>query len=34
MSRDFNRQIAAFQIRVAVLNGIATLGVPVTQVVG
>ena len=31
MSRDFDRQVAEFQIRVAVLNGFTALGIPVTQ---
>ncbi len=30
-ARDFGRQIVVFQIRVAVLNGFTTLGIPVTQ---
>jgi hypothetical protein len=34
MARAFDRQIAEFQIRVAVLNGITTLGVPATQITG
>ena len=33
MARDFDRQVAEFQIRVAVLNGFTTLGIPVTKVV-
>jgi hypothetical protein len=32
MARDFDRQIAEFQIRVAVLNGYTALGIPVTKV--
>jgi len=32
--RDFDRQVAEFQVRVAVLNGFTTLGIPVTEVVG
>ena len=32
MARDFDRQVAEFQIRVAVLNGFTTLGIPVTKV--
>jgi hypothetical protein len=31
---DFDRQVAEFQVRVAVLNGIAALGILVTEVVG
>jgi hypothetical protein len=31
---DFDRQVAEFQVRVAVLNGFTTLGRPVTEVVG
>ena len=34
MARDFDRQVAEFQVRVAVLNGYTTLGIPVTKVVG
>jgi hypothetical protein len=34
LARDFDRQLAVFQIRVAVLNGFTTLGIPVTKVVG
>jgi hypothetical protein len=33
-ARDFERQVAEFQVRVAVLNGFTTLGVPVTETVG
>ena len=33
-ARDFDPQVAEFQIRVAVLNGVSALGIPVTQVVG
>ncbi|MCL7466570.1 IS5/IS1182 family transposase, partial [Phaeovulum sp. NW3] len=33
-ARDFERQVAEFQIRVAVLNGFTALGVPVTEAVG
>jgi hypothetical protein len=32
-SRDFDRQIAEFQARVAVLNGYTALGTPVTEAV-
>ena len=34
MARDFDRQVAEFQIRVAVLNGFTALSIPVTKVVG
>ncbi len=34
MARDFDRQVAEFQIRVAVLNGYTALGIPVTKVAG
>ena len=34
MARDFDRQVAEFQIRVAVLNGFTALGIPVAKVVG
>jgi hypothetical protein len=33
-ARDFDRQVAEFQIRVAVLNGFTALGIPLTEVVG
>ena len=33
-ARDFDRQGAAFQVRVAVLNGFSALGIPVTEIVG
>jgi hypothetical protein len=33
-ARDFNRQVAEFQVRVAVLNGFTALGIPVTEAVG
>ena len=33
-ARDFDRQVAEFQVRVAVLNGFAALGTPVTAVGG
>jgi len=29
-----HRQVAEFQVRVAVLNGFTALGIPVTEVVG
>ena len=34
MARDFDRQVAEFQVRVAVLNGFTALGIPETQAVG
>jgi len=34
MARDFGRQVAEFQIRIAVLNRYTALGVPVTEPVG
>ena len=34
MARDFDRQVAEFQVRVAILNGFTALGIPVTKVVG
>ena len=34
MARDFDRQVARFQVRVAVLNGDTALGIPVTKVMG
>jgi hypothetical protein len=34
MARNFDRQVAEFQVRVAVLNGFTALGIPVTEVVG
>ena len=33
-ARDFERQVAEFQIRVAVPNGFTALGIPVTEAVG
>jgi hypothetical protein len=32
MARDFDRQVAEFRVRVAVLNGFTTRGIPVTEV--
>ena len=32
-ARDFGRQVAEFQVRVAVLNGFTALGIPVTRAV-
>ena len=34
MARDFERQLAEVQIRVAVMNGYTALGIPVTEAVG
>jgi hypothetical protein len=34
MARDFDSQVAEFQVRVAVLNGCNALGIPVTKVAG
>jgi hypothetical protein len=34
MARDFDRQVAEFQVRIAVLNGFTALGIPVTKVAG
>jgi hypothetical protein len=34
MARDFDRQVAEIQIRIAVLNRYAALGMPVTEAVG
>ncbi|MES2333820.1 MAG: IS5 family transposase, partial [Pseudomonadota bacterium] len=34
MARDFDRQVAEFQVRVAVLNGYTALGIPVTKIAG
>ena len=33
-ARDFERQVAAFQIGVAVMNGFTALGIPVTETLG
>jgi hypothetical protein len=33
MARDFDRQIAEVQIRIAVMNGYTALGIPVTETV-
>ena len=33
-ARDFDRQVAEFQVSVAVLNGFTALGIPVTETVG
>ena len=34
MVRDFERQVAELQVRIAVLNGCTALGIPVTVVIG
>ncbi len=34
MARDFDRQVAELQVRIAVLNGYTALDVPVTVAVG
>lgn len=34
MARDFDRQVAEIQIRIAVLNRYTALGIPVTEAVG
>jgi hypothetical protein len=34
MARDFDRQVAELQIRIAVLNRCTALGIPVTEPVG
>ena len=34
MARDFDRQIAELQVRIAVLNGYIAFGIPVTEAVG
>ena len=33
-ARDFDRQVAEFQICVVVMNGFTALGIPVTETVG
>lgn len=33
MARDFDRQVAEVQIRIAVMNGYTALGIPVTKTV-
>lgn len=33
-ARDFDRQVAEFQVRLAVLNGFTSLGTPITEVAG
>lgn len=34
MARDFDRQVAEVQVRIAILNGYTALGIPVTTAVG
>jgi DNA repair photolyase len=34
MARDFERQVAEIQVRIAVLNRYTALGIPVTKAVG
>ena len=34
LERDFKRQVAEFKVRVAVLNAVTALGIPVTNAVG
>jgi hypothetical protein len=34
MARDFDRQVAEVQIRIAVMNGYTALGIPVTETMG
>jgi hypothetical protein len=34
MARDFDRQVAEVQVRIAILNGYTALGIPVTKAVG
>ncbi len=34
MARDFERQVAELQVRIAILNGYNALGIPVTKIVG
>jgi transposase len=34
MARDFDRQVAELEVRVAILNGYTALGIPVTKAVG
>jgi len=33
-ARDFDRQVAEFQVRIAVMNGYTALGTPITEVAG
>jgi hypothetical protein len=34
MARDFDREVAELQVRIAVMNGYSALGIPVTKAVG
>ena len=34
MARNFERQVAEVQVRIAVMNGYTALGIPVTEAVG
>ena len=34
MARDFERQVAEIQVRIAVLNHYTALGIPITEPVG
>ena len=34
MTRDFDRQVAELQVRIAVLNGHTAFGIPVTVAIG
>ncbi len=34
MAREFDRQVAELQVRIAFLNGCTALGIPVTEPVG
>jgi transposase len=34
MARDFDRQVAEVQVRIAVMNGYTALGIPITEAVG
>jgi hypothetical protein len=34
MARDFDRQVAEVQVRIAIMNGHTALGIPVTKTIG
>jgi hypothetical protein len=34
LARDFDRQVAEVQVRIAVLNGYTVVGIPVTKAAG
>jgi hypothetical protein len=34
MARNFERQVAEVQVRIAVMNGYTAIGIPVTEAVG